>query len=111
MGDNIDLEQRARIQSHQKPNKSLHWLEIYALKDRVTCVLSDENPQKRLKDLQMKEFLPTPDVHALLIKDLTFLIPRMLVQCLPAYEAFKNIVIYHIPHKHSAEMDSQSHVV
>ena len=64
-----------------------------------------------LKDLQMKEFLPTPDVHALPIKDLTFLIPRILVQYLPAYEAFKNTVIYHIPHKHSAEMDSQSHVV
>jgi hypothetical protein len=59
----------------------------------------------------MNEFLPTPEVHAGLIHDLTFLIPRILVQYLPAYKSFKSAVKYHIPHSHSNEMNSKSEVV
>ena len=82
--DNIDLEQKARIQNKKKTNKSLHWFQMYAVKDRVMCDLSDVSPQKPLEDLQMNEFLSTPEVHAGLIHYLTFLIPRILVQYLSA---------------------------
>ena len=111
VGDNIDLEQKARIQSHKKPNKSLHWFQIYAVKDRVSCDLPEESPQKSLEDLQMKEFLPTREVHDALVEDLVILIPRILVQYLPVYEQFKNAVQFNILHKHSHEMNKQSEVV
>ena len=84
---------------------------MYAVKDRVMCDLSDVSPQKPLEDLQMNEFLSTPEVHAGLIHDLTFPIPRILVQYLPAYEPFKSTVIYHSPHKYSTEMHTKSEVV
>lgn len=112
MGDNVDLEQTSRIQSHKKTNKSLHWFQLYAVKDRVTCdqSLSDQ-PQKSLANLQMKEFLPTRNVHNLLLNDFIILISRVVVQYLPAYKQFLKAVNYHIPHAHSAEMAKKSEVV
>ncbi len=75
------------------------------------CDLPDDRPQKPLKNLQMKEFLPTSQVHVALIHDLAFLIPRILVQYLPPYEQFKTAVKWNVPHNHSAEMITQSQVV
>ena len=106
------MEQTARIQSHKTANKSLHWFQIYAVKDRVTCDDSlSEGPQKSLADLQMKEFQPTADVHSCLINDLTLLIPRIVIQYLPAYQPFIKAVKFHIPHAHSTEMANKSEVV
>ena len=112
VGDNIDLEQTARIQGQKKTNKSLHWFQIYAVKDRVDCneSLSDQ-PQRSLADLEMNEFLPTTDVHSALINDLSILIPRTLIQYLPAYKPFAKVVKFHIPHAHSTEMAKKSEVV
>jgi hypothetical protein len=81
------------------------------VKDRVGTNASDGSPRKPLKDLEMREFLPTPEVHDALVQDITMLIPRILVKYLPAYQAFKNTVKYNIPHKHSAEMCTKSQVV
>lgn len=112
VGDNVDLEQRARIQSHKTTNKSLHWFQIYAVKDRVTSDKSlSDHPQKSLADLQMREFLPTQDVHSSLLNDFTIIIPRILIQYLPAYKPFMKAVNFHIPHAHSAEMLQKSEVV
>ena len=108
----MDLEQAARIQSHKTTNKSLHWFQIYAVKDRVACDPSlSEGPQKSLDDLQLQEFLPTAEVQARLIDDFTLLVPRIIVQYLPAYQLFRKGVFFHIPHVHSAEMIKKSEVV
>ena len=95
VGDNLDLEQTARIQNHKTPNKTQHWFQIYAVKDRVTC----------------SDFLPTTEVHTALLNDLTFLLPRIIVQYLPAYECFTNSVTWHINQKHADDMKKKSEVV
>ena len=112
VGDNVDLEQAARIQSKRTTNKSLHWFQIYAVKDRVACSQSlSDKPQKSLSDLHMKDFLPTAEVHSQLIEDFAVLIQRIVVQYLPAYHMFAKAVTYHIPHGHTAEMEEKSEVV
>ena len=76
----MDLEQAARIQSKITTNKSLHWFQIYAVKDRVACSQSlSDKPQKSLSDVQMSQFLPTADVHSQLIDHCTVLIQRIIV--------------------------------
>ena len=84
---------------------------MYAVRDSVVSDLSDSKPKKPLDKLQMNEFLPTPKVHAALVHDLVLLIPRILVQYLPAYELFKQALTYHIPHRHLLEMSKKSQVV
>jgi hypothetical protein len=59
----------------------------------------------------MNEFLPTAEVHSALLNDLILLIPRIIVQYLPAYESFTNAVTWHISHNHSDEMKKKSEVV
>ena len=107
------MEQAARIQNNRTSNKSLHWFQVYAVKDRVVCGNSlSDGPQKSLSNLHMKEFLPTAEVHANLINDFTFFIKRILIQYLPVYhDIFSKAVTYHIPHTHMAEMAKKSEVV
>ena len=59
----------------------------------------------------MKTFLPTPEVQEEFISDLRSLIPRVLIDYLPAYKFLSNIVVHHIPHAHSMQMDKASKVV
>ena len=85
---------------------------MYAVKDRVSCnELPSGGPQKSLADLRMSDFLPTAEVHSALLNDLTLLLPRIIVQYLPAYKSFTNSVTWHISHKHADEMKKKSEVV
>ena len=78
----------------------------------MTCnELPYESLQKTLADLHMSDFLPTTEVHTALLNDLTFLLPRIIVQYLPAYECFTNSVTWHINHKHTDDMKKKSEVV
>ena len=108
----MDLELSARIQSHKNPNKSIHWFHEYSVKDRVSADQSMlDMPQKSLDDLEMKEFIPTPEVHEEFIADFKFLIPRVIVDYLPAYKPFSSAVPRAIPHAHSDKMAKKSEVV
>ena len=112
VGDNVDLEQTVRIHSHKTTKKSLHWFQIYAVKDKVPCNESlSDHPQRTLVDLEMKESLPTADVHSFLIYNLVLLIPRIVIQYLPAYQPFEKAVKFHISHAYSAEMAKKFEVV
>ena len=90
---------------------------MYAVKDRVPSVQKACNqaqksgPQQSLDDLEMKEFLPTQEVQDKFAEDLKYIIPRIIVEYLPAYEPLSNDVVRHIPHDHSAEMATKSEVV
>ena len=86
---------------------------MYAVKDRVSSnstLVSDE-PQQSLDDLEMKEFLPSQEVQDEFMEDLKALIPRILVEYLPAYKLFSSEVVRHIPHNYSAEMATKSELV
>lgn len=112
MGDNWDLEVKARYQTKSQNNKSLHYFHAYAVKDRVVARgLDNSGPQKSIDEIEMQEFLPTPEVQEAIVADLVNIIPRVLVKYLTPYSTFKKAVIYHIPHPHSKEMVEKSEVV
>jgi len=111
VGDNWDLEVKARYHTKSQNNKSLHYFHAYAVKDRVAAQgLDNKRPQKIIDEIEMREFLPTPEVQEAIVADLVNIIPRVLVKYLTPYSTFKKAVIYHIPHPHSKEMVEKSEV-
>ncbi|PFX23522.1 hypothetical protein AWC38_SpisGene11929 [Stylophora pistillata] len=81
------------------------------VKDRVhACPSFKEQPQKSLGIMEMKEFLPTPEVQLEFVADFKPLILRVLVEYLPAYKDMTPANVSHIPHKHSKEMGGKSEV-
>lgn len=112
VGDNWDLEVKARCQTKTENNKSLHFFNSYAVEDRISLKgLNKIRPQKSIDALEMQEILPTSEVQEAIISDLAYIIPRVIVQHLPAYKAFSKAVLYHIPHPYSKEMLQRSKVV
>ena len=84
VGDNWDLEVKARCQTKSQTNKSLHYFHAYAVKDRVISKgLDNTRPQKSIDEVEMQEILPTAEVQESIISDLSKLIPRVIVAFLP----------------------------
>lgn len=64
MGDNIDLNISARIQTKEHCNSPRHWTHQFAVVDRaLDPSLETFKKQKSLKDLQYIELLPDPAVQ------------------------------------------------
>ena len=112
VGDNWDLEVKARCQTKSQNNKSLHYFHAYAVKDRVIPKgLSNQRPQKGIDEVEMQEILPTAEVQESILSDLCYIIPRVIAEYLLPYKTFRKAVHYHIPHAHSQEMTEKSEVV
>ena len=112
VGDNWDLEVKARCQTKSQTNKSLHYFHAYAVKDRIIPKgLHNSKPQKSIDELEMQEILPTAEGQESIISDLAYIIPRIIVRYLSPYKAFQKAVVYHIPNPHSKEMSEKSEVV
>ena len=111
VGDNWDLEVKARYQTKSQTNKSLHYFHAYAVKDRVVANgMDNKEPQKSIDEIEMREFLPTPEVQEAIASDLTSIIPRVILKYLKPYSKFKG-ASNHIPHQYSREMQEKSEVV
>jgi len=108
----VDLEVRARIQTKEHGNKSLHWTHQYAELARVVNPTAEsKTAQRDVKDVQLIELLPSEDVLQSLKKTWSILISRVLCKYIGVLKDFKDVVIYHIPHEYSKEMAQKSHMV
>ena len=89
--------------------KSLHWTHQFA---EQACIVSSvpikQVHQKRLKDIQLIELLPSSKVLNSLKETWGILISRVLCKYVKVLRCFKDIVIHHIPHKYSEEMAKKS---
>ena len=64
VGDNIDVNINARIQTKENTNRSLHWTYQFAVLDKVSDpALESTMAQKSLKHLQFIELLPDAAVQ------------------------------------------------
>ena len=112
MGDNIDLMIHARIQSAEHTNRSLHWTQQYAVTNRVVELhLSEVTPRKPIADIEMSELLPVAVVQDHLVSHWAVLISRVITKYLKAFKPFRDVIIYHIPHKYSKKMAEKSESV
>ena len=76
VGDNWDLEVKARYQTKFQNNKSSHYFHV---KDRVAAQgLDNKRPQNSIGEIKMREFLPTTEVQEAIVADLVNIIPRVL---------------------------------
>ena len=111
VGDNIDHEIRARIQTKDHGNQSIHWTHQYAIKDSVVNPnLDNSKPQKSLDQLQLIELLPTPEVQARLKKSWAIIVSRVLTMHLQEFQFLRGVVIKHIPHPFSVEASKKSEI-
>lgn len=113
IGDNVDMLIKIKHQSSSKPNKSIHWFHMNAVKDRIAAAdLSDDKPIGCVKQLRPEEFLPSVKDNQNLLHDFIPLFARVIIDEIPAFNtAFKDIVVRHIPHKYSEVMTQKSEQV
>lgn len=112
VGDNIDMNINARIQTKENTNHSLHWTHQFAVLDKVSDpALESTVPQKSLKDLQFIELLPDAAVQNNFVWQWAVLVSRVITKYLPPFKAFRKNAIFHIPHKYSKEMTTKSETV
>lgn len=112
MGDNIDLEVHARIQSVTEHNRSIHWTQEYAIRDKVLGAgLPTQSPQKPMADVQLTDLLPGLTVHENLTYRWAVLVSRVICKYLCKFQHLRNVVINHIEHPYSGEMATKSDTV
>ena len=113
VADNFDLSVKARVQTKDHSNQSIHWTQQYAIKDRVVPEPSANNdqPQCKLADLDLQKLLPDSDVHEKFRTDCVILVSRVLTTYIPAFLFLKDTVIHHIPHPYSEEQSQKSDTV
>ena len=112
MGDNIDYEIHARVQSQQHKNRSIHWTHQFAVLDRVQDVCLDNySSQKPVNEIQLADLLPDKNVQANLVRNWAVIVSRAITKYLPPFQAFQDVVVRHIPHASSKEMSEKSESV
>jgi len=112
VGDNIDYEIRARVQSQQHKNRSIHWTHQFAVLDRVQDPsLDNYSSQKAVGEIQLADLLPDKNVQANLVRNWTVLVSRAITKYLPPFQSFQDVVVRHIPHAYSVEMSEKSESV
>lgn len=112
VGDNIDMEIRARVQDKQHTNRSVHWTHQFAVKDKVVDLsLNAEKSEKSSKDVQLADLLPTQGVMNKIKASWAVLISRVLVTYVEKLSYLESSVVKHIPHAYSKEMKTKSNSV
>ena len=112
VGDNIDYEIHARVQSQKHRNHSIHWTHQFAVLDRVQDPkLDNHHSQKPVSEIQFSELLPDKDVMVKLVRNWAVIVSRVITKYLPEFCSFRNVVVRHIPHEYSKEMSQKSNSV
>jgi hypothetical protein len=111
VGDNIDFEVHARIQSEVNRNRSIHWTQQYAIRNKISENLPTCSPQQSLKDFSLGSVLPGPDVMENLTQRWAVLVSRVICKYLPKFQHLQKAAVIHIPHKYSSVVNQKSDIV
>lgn len=106
IGDNVDLHINVRHMSEQNKNRSLHTFNLVAMRDVVSGSNLPDKHVRTLNDVEISEFLPSHNDVQQLKKDFIVLWARVMVGNLPAFSFLKGVVIQHIQHQYSKEMQA-----
>ena len=108
--DNIDSTVRPRHQRVDAQTKSLHYVQVYAVKDRINYSDLSHSPPPAGKSVY--SLIPSTANYHALKENFNIIVARKLVEFIPFFsEDFKGLVEAHIPHKYSSEMAKKSDVV
>lgn len=108
--DNIDSTVKPRYQRLDSQNKSLHYVQVYAVRDRINFSKLSNLPPHPGRSVY--DILPNTSDYQMLKDNFTILVSFILVEHIPYFkDDFKGLVPRHIQHPYSAEMAKQSEVV
>ena len=112
VGDNVDVCQKPTHETMDRRDKSLHWFQSCAFKERVTGIhLSNTPPTKDLVTLPLSTWLPSVGDCLKLREEFATLVERVLVQNLSEFSFLESLVSKHISHKYSSCMAKKSEIV
>ena len=112
VGDNLDKNIKPRHQTLLHKTQSLHYFNVYAIKDRVDLSqLSDVPPTVDIEAITMDTVLPTPEDLDQLLTNFAVLAGRILVAYIPVFATIPSLAKDHIQHCFSRQMSEQSKVV
>ena len=85
--DNLDFLLKVRDMTETHQNKSLHYVQLMAVVDRVNCEhLPDDRPVGNLNNIEDHEFLPTGDDNSSLRDDFIHIMALILAENVPAFK-------------------------
>ncbi len=109
IGDNLDFYIKVKHMTMENRNKSIHWFNMLGIQHRVTgSGLDSESPIKELVAVKVTDFIPKAEDHTDLLEDLVPIAACVVVDYLPTLKIFRKIVVRHIPHKYSKEMNEKT---
>lgn len=110
--DNVDVRVLASDMTSENQNKDYHWCNHNVYLDCVNPTqLPNDAPIADLQHVPNSTFLPSLTDHSKLLSDFIVLIGRVLVQNLPAFEMFQDVVPLHIQHKYSDVLKNKTEMV
>ena len=114
--DNVDKNVVPRNMTSEEQTKSLHYVHMYGVEDRINIDhLSDDPPDRKAPVPTAEVFktiLPSPHDNEIMATYFSKLVARVLVTHMPFFKVtFADVVDWHIPHQFSQEMARASVVV
>ena len=113
VGDNIDKYVKPREMRTDVQASTLHYFNMYAVRDRVDTSTLDDQPSlpDPVSTADLNSLLPSDEEHQQLYQNFQILVARVLVKHMSFFKKFGEGVPKHIKHKHSCEMARKSEVV
>jgi len=108
--DNIDKDVKPRYMRVDSQTKSLHYVQIYSVKDRID--FSSLSESTKAGEMCLYDILPSTKDYQELKDNFAILLARVMTDNLSFFsENFKGLVQRHVPHQYSYEMSTKSEVV
>lgn len=108
--DNLDKTIKPRYMTVDSRTKSMHYVQIYSVKDRIDFSSLQSTPTAGMKCLY--DVLPSATDYSDLKKAYCRLIANMMVEHIPFFSKnFKGLIPKHPPHQYASEMSEKSEVV
>ena len=112
VADNIDKTVKPRYMRIDKRNSSMHFMHVYAVRDRISMHNISETPPEVPDKPALEDVLPSKEDDCELLKVFGIHVSRILSTYMPFFrENFRDVVTWHISHKFSEEMSKKSDVV
>ena len=109
--DNLDKTIRQRHMTIEKQTQSLHYVQAYAVKDRIDYSIYRDN-RENIGEFNLHSLLPDSEDYSSLKERFAILVSRVVIDYIPFFqENFHGLVERHIKHKYSVEMSKKSDVV
>ena len=114
--DNIDKNIVPRNMTFEKQTKSLHYVHMYAVEDRINIAHLSDDPPDRMTPVPIAEvfktILPSPNDNEIMATYFSKLVSRVLATHMPFFKlTFADVVEWHTEHQFSQEMAKESVVV